>query len=161
MIPMNHVENKKKLNNKGFSLVELIIVIAIMAVLIGVLAPQYLRYVEKSRYQTDVTTIDNVKNAVQIAISTNEKVYTEVTAAAATADVTISWTSTGASIPGTELKNEVEQTIKLEDTKLTSKTLTTSGNEPSISIDKNGDVTVKIAEINSTPGAGGGAGGEG
>ena len=31
----------KKMNNKGFSLVELIIVIAIMAVLIVVLAPQF------------------------------------------------------------------------------------------------------------------------
>ena len=36
---------KKEMNNKGFSLVELIIVVAIMAVLIGVLAPTYLKYV--------------------------------------------------------------------------------------------------------------------
>lgn len=69
VIPMNHVENKKKLNNKGFSLVELIIVIAIMAVLIGVLAPQYLRYVEKSRRSADATMADEFIQALQIAAS--------------------------------------------------------------------------------------------
>lgn len=57
---------KKKLsNNKGFSLVELIIVIAIMAVLIGVLAPQYLRYVEKSKVSADLDTIDGVVSAIE------------------------------------------------------------------------------------------------
>lgn len=40
-------------SNRGFSLVELIIVIAIMAVLIGLLAPQYVKYVEKSRISVD------------------------------------------------------------------------------------------------------------
>ena len=34
--------------NKGFSLVELIIVIAIMAVLVGVLTPIMIKYVEKA-----------------------------------------------------------------------------------------------------------------
>ena len=59
-------------NNKGFSLVELIIVIAIMAVLIGVLAPQYLRYVEKSKKQADLSAVADVYNAVKIAYSDPE-----------------------------------------------------------------------------------------
>lgn len=59
----------KKTNNKGFSLVELIVVVAIMAVLIGVLAPQFLRYVEKSRIQKDNTSIGEICNAAKIAMA--------------------------------------------------------------------------------------------
>lgn len=54
-------------NNKGFSLVELIIVIAIMAVLVGVLAPTYLQYVEKTKKSNDVSTVDSIVNAIEIA----------------------------------------------------------------------------------------------
>ena len=73
---------KKEMNNKGFSLVELIIVIAIMVVLIAVLAPQYLKYVEKSRVASDQTTIVEYINAMQVLAADpevtldNSKTYT-------------------------------------------------------------------------------------
>lgn len=60
---------KKEMNNKGFSLVELIIVIAIMAVLIGVLAPQYLKYVKSSKVSTDVTNAEQIATAINVAVA--------------------------------------------------------------------------------------------
>ncbi len=54
----------KKARNAGFSLVELIIVIAIMAVLVGVLAPQFIKYVESSRRSKDIQNASQLKEAM-------------------------------------------------------------------------------------------------
>lgn len=54
--------------NRGFSLVELIVVVAIMAVLVGVLAPAYLAYVEKTRIQRDESAAGEIFRAAEIVV---------------------------------------------------------------------------------------------
>lgn len=69
--------NKKKNDNKGFSLVELIIVVAILAILVGLLAPQYLKYVEKSRKSADASNLDEMVRAIQVYAADAEETLPE------------------------------------------------------------------------------------
>lgn len=59
-------------NNKGFSLVELIVVIAIMAILVGVIAPQLIKFIEKSRVSSDYQLLNAIYAAVTYAIEDPE-----------------------------------------------------------------------------------------
>ena len=65
------------MKNKGFSLVELIIVIAIMAILAAAIAPALIRYIDKSRKADDVAAAETVNTAVNAALA-NEDAYSEV-----------------------------------------------------------------------------------
>ncbi len=59
--------NSLRKHNKGFSLVELIIVMAIMVALIAVLAPQFIKYVQRSRDATVETAAEDVVQDLKAA----------------------------------------------------------------------------------------------
>jgi len=82
----------KKMNNKGFSLVELIVVVLIMAIIAVALAPQVMKWVENSRKSTDIENYNSIMEACNVA-STNEAVIKEVGSG-----ITITMTNSGASI---------------------------------------------------------------
>lgn len=56
-------------SNEGFSLVELIIVIAIMAILVGVVALAVIPNLERSRESKDLATLDSACSALSVAVA--------------------------------------------------------------------------------------------
>lgn len=67
---------KEMKKNRGFSLVELIITIAIMAVLVAVLVPVFIKYVEQSRRSRDIQTADQIREAFLADIAEGSRVGT-------------------------------------------------------------------------------------
>ena len=112
----------KKLNNKGFSLVELIIVIAIMAVLAGALAPALITYIEKSRISTDKQTADTIRSAIQAALA-DDTIY-DATIKDAAISGTYTPGTTGLALTGvtdTSCKDQVNDNVKPANVKIKSK----------------------------------------
>ncbi len=103
----------KKMNNKGFSLVELIIVIAIMAILAGAIAPALIRYIDKSRKSNDVTSGKAIKTAIESAM-TDEDIFAYLTSAADDKVVTITITPGQATSDGEDKEAKDSGAIKIE-----------------------------------------------
>ncbi len=69
------IKKKMRKNNKGFSLVELIIVIAIMAILASAIAPALIRYINKARKADDIAFADSLGTTFQASVSANDALY--------------------------------------------------------------------------------------
>lgn len=56
-------------NNKGLTIIELVIALTIIATIVGIIVPSYIRYVEKAKRVADVHTAIEIKNAYEHIIA--------------------------------------------------------------------------------------------
>lgn len=101
---------RTKKNNKGFSLVELIVVVLIMAIIAVALAPQVMKWVNESRKSADASTYDSVVAACQDALA-DEDVWKETVTGSDTT-ITITINNTECTLAGGE-KFKAEVTKQL------------------------------------------------
>lgn len=78
MNKLKEFKAKLKKNNKGFSLVELIVVIVILAILIGVTIGGIYQYVNKSRVNTDINNAASIQSVLS-TVATDAKVNKDLT----------------------------------------------------------------------------------
>ncbi|WP_346660870.1 prepilin-type N-terminal cleavage/methylation domain-containing protein [uncultured Veillonella sp.] len=66
-LQINHVrENLKKSRNGGFTLVELMVVVAVIAILAAIAMPQFLSAADRARTAKETADIQIIKNATQL-----------------------------------------------------------------------------------------------
>lgn len=137
---MKRTERKENAN-KGFSLVELIVVIAIMAVLIGLLAPQFLKYVERSRKSTDKQNVDAIISALEVyAVDEEVAAADQVTTGAK-----ITLTTTETTVTATNATNNADKALTsagIDKIGLKSSKWSAASIDLEVTIDANGVMTV-------------------
>lgn len=115
-------------HNSGFTLVELIIVIAIIAILTVVAAPQYIKYVDKARLSKDLNEAASLQTVVLahlVDVNSNGDTVDDIDSA------TIEFTSTGVAIAalsgGTDGSSELQAKIEANFVAMNGITVTNNG----------------------------------
>ena len=103
-------------DHEGFSLVELIIVIAIMAILIGVVALAVIPYLNRSREAKDISTLDSILSSATSAVGTTQVNDPGSFTVDASGNITA-----GAGSASTKVVTEVNEVLGSGSKKMTSK----------------------------------------
>lgn len=154
MIFMKKMSQK---NNKGFSLVELIVVVAIMAVLMGILVPTLVKNVEKSKKQKDASAIEEIRTTMVTNLA--DPTYSDLEATIAYDAQTLEITKGGVTVSGSTTAADVSSFLTavsgdVKDWKFTSKAY--KAKDKVTFVIKDQMVTAyREAEGESAPGAGG------
>lgn len=111
-------------NNKGFSLVELIVVVAIMAVLMGILVPTLVKNVEKSKKQKDASAIEEIRTTMVTNLA--DPTYSDLEATIVYDAQTLEITKGGVTVSGSTTAADVSSFLTavsgdVKDWKFTSK----------------------------------------
>lgn len=107
----NYLAQLQENEEKGFSLVELIIVMAIMAILVGVVASQVIPYMEKSRQSKDQQQLSEVATAMVSAISESPVTVGDIPA---TALASLNDTAGGTAASPTNISTNLTELLKTD-----------------------------------------------
>lgn len=153
----NYLAKLQENDKKGFSLVELIIVMAIMAILVGVVASQVIPYMEKSRQSKDQQQISNLATSMVSAIAQDGTF--DLATEAATGDITFELSKANLSSNTTptiettfaELcgQSDTDAVVTAVTNKFTSNKA--KGNKLFVTLKKNGSVTIDCGTAAGSP----------
>ena len=127
-----------KKNNKGFSLVELIVVVLIMGIIAVALAPQVMKWVDKSREAKETTNMTNVEASIETAYAEYQADYGKVQVASAIELKSASWVASKLPSTASPLAGLIDEVIGGE----WDKAHANDGTPFKFTIDSKGKVTV-------------------